>query len=144
MKKILCVALAVLILLPVVSVTAFAHRHGGHGHSSHPRSFRHSQNAHLNHTQQSHDGICESKCSYADTDGDNICDNCENRCADCGETKDQDCDGICDNCGKCSHYADENKDGACDHQAACADRKKAFCKSAGKNSHHGGNHGICH
>jgi len=152
MKKMMCIILAVLILLPVFSVTAFASCHGGHGngrhgHSGYGKSFHYdngNQKAHKNNAQQAHNGVCAGKCDYIDENGDNICDNCKNQCAQCGETKDENSDGICDNCGKCSHYADENKDDFCDHQTECASRKKAACKSANKKSSHpGGNHSRC-
>ena len=138
MKRMLCVMLAVLMLLPVFASTAFAH--GGHGHAAQQRCV--SNQVCKNNDNCVTNGNCTNNCQFADENNDGICDNCKNQCVNCGEAKDENADGICDDCGKCNHYADENNDGVCDHQANCENRKNAACKSTyRKSGHRGGRHG---
>ena len=141
MKRWICSILAVMMLLPVLASTAFAH---GHGHSSHHTS-THCTTYKVSKKKDTckKNDTCLDSCKYADVDGDNICDNCKNKCAECGETKDENADGICDQCGKCSHFLDEDGDGVCDHQEDCANRKekpktagKAVCHTGKHNHHH--------
>lgn len=142
-KRRFCVLLAVLMLLPVFAVTAFAHGHGhsgnSHGHAAvhHPVNNQHCTDK----KSAAGSGICPDKCEYADENKDNICDNCGNRCGNCGETKDENADGICDSCGKCSHYRDTDGDGICDHQEE--PEKTPPAKPIKKHGHYGGKH-KCH
>lgn len=116
MKRWISSILVIMMLLPVLATTAFAH---GHGHSTH-----HTTSHCTTYKACKQEKTCTDSCKYVDENGDNICDNCKNECADCGKTQDENGDGICDNCGKCSHFLDEDGDGVCDHQEECAKRKQ--------------------
>lgn len=84
---------------------------------------------------------CGNGCSFADEDGDGICDNCENRRYYCGEDcsfTDDDGDGLCDTCGNSGYYCkngcafiDEDGDGICDNcdtKGVCSCKSKTACR----------------
>jgi len=116
MKKMICVMLAVLMLLPVFATTAVA---SGHGHGHHSSCVQVNNQNCVNDKTCVYNETCVYSCDYTDENGDNIC----------------------DSCGKCSHHRDDNRDGTCDHQAECANRKNAVCNNTGKRSgYHGRKH----
>lgn len=123
MKKIISMVFLLILLLSAAMPTAYAAHHGNHQYGkTHSRSGRNQEN-------------CTNSCTFADENGDGICDNCKNVCPDCKTGKDKDGDGTCDDCGRCCHYADADNDGICDHQTNGARHK--ISQNSVKKSHCG-------
>ena len=133
MKKILTVALAVVMLGVGASAALAAGQGCGRGLSG-----------------VHHNGLCNqlhANCAYTDANGDGVCDNCGTglgHCANGANFVDANGDGVCDSCGTglghCANgvnYVDANGDGVCDNCGTGAQMQNGHHDGQG---YHGGRH----
>ncbi|MGM9548416.1 MAG: hypothetical protein ACI3V5_01015 [Faecousia sp.] len=127
MKRIMTGILAAALVFWAGTTQAFA---SGRGHGHHTAAVKQSCVCDFAHVT----------CSFADQDGDGVCDVCAKNADECGcgrSCADADQDGICDY--KACAFADENADGICDRCGKAAG--KCGC---GRNCADPDNVGTCH
>lgn len=127
MRRILCMAVVIILILSTSVPIAMAAQHGRRNPGRNQPCGR--ETACPQAAVCSQDGKCMPVCTYEDADENGICDICSNVCDSC-EGTDEDANGICDQCETCSHFQDADEDGICDRHTQRGDEKTdKICKT---------------